>query len=80
MVPNPKVDIASGRVDDSRSVSQKNSQSEFFCETDQKSTMLPQAKRPSGLAPGQNQSHRVTREYECFINGPGEGIYKHETC
>jgi agmatine deiminase len=26
----------------------------------QKSTMLPQAKRPSGLAPGRNQRHRVT--------------------
>jgi hypothetical protein len=39
----------------------KNSQSEFFCEQDQKSTMLPQAKRPSGLAPGRNQRHRVTR-------------------
>jgi hypothetical protein len=31
---------------------------------DKKRTMLPQAKRPSGLAPGRNQRHRVTREYD----------------
>jgi hypothetical protein len=39
-------DIASGRAEDSRSFSQKNSQSEFFCEKDKKSTMLPQAILP----------------------------------
>jgi hypothetical protein len=35
--------FASGRAEDSRSFSQKNSHCEFFCEKDQKSTMLPQA-------------------------------------
>jgi hypothetical protein len=36
----------SGRVEDSRSFSQKNSLCEFFCEKDKKSTMLPQAILP----------------------------------
>jgi hypothetical protein len=60
-VPPLEVDIASGRVEDSRSFSQKNSQSEFFCEKDKKSTMLPQASQvPSDQKPGLN-THRVTR-------------------
>jgi hypothetical protein len=42
-VTDPEKHFASGRVEDSRSCSQKNSQSEFFCEQDKKSTMLPQA-------------------------------------
>jgi len=59
-IPGLVADIASGRVEDSRSFSQKHSQRECFCEKDQKSTMLPQANRPSGLAPGRNQRHRVS--------------------
>jgi hypothetical protein len=39
----------------------KNSQSECFCEKDKQRTMLPQANRPPGLAPGRNQRHRVSR-------------------
>jgi hypothetical protein len=37
--------FASGRAEDSRSFAQKNSQGEFFCAKDKKSTMLPQANR-----------------------------------
>jgi hypothetical protein len=59
-IPGLVADIASGRVEDSRSFSQKNSQREFFCEKDKQRTMLPQANRSSGLAPGRNQRHRVT--------------------
>jgi hypothetical protein len=59
-VTDPEVDIASGRVEDSRSFSQKNSQSEFFYEKAKECTMLPQAKWPSGLVPGRNQRDRVS--------------------
>jgi hypothetical protein len=45
-VPPPEVDIASGRVEDSRSFSQKHSRCECFWEKDKQRTMLPQAKRP----------------------------------
>jgi len=45
-IPGLVADIASGRVEDSRSCSQKNSQGEFFCEQDKNSTMLPQAILP----------------------------------
>jgi hypothetical protein len=48
-IPGLVADIASGRAEKTRSFSQKNSQSEFFCEKDKQSTMLPQANRPSGL-------------------------------
>jgi hypothetical protein len=47
-------------VEDSRSCSQKNSQSEFFCEQNKKRTMLPQAHRASGQSPDRNNLHRVT--------------------
>jgi DNA-binding Xre family transcriptional regulator len=42
-VPDPQAGFASGRVEDSRSFSQKNSRREFFCEKGKKCTMLPQA-------------------------------------
>jgi hypothetical protein len=44
-IPGLTGDIASGRAEDSRSFSQKNSQREFFCEKEKRSTMLPQANR-----------------------------------
>jgi hypothetical protein len=60
-VTDQETDWAADRVADSRSLSQKNSHCEFFCDKDKKSTALPEAKRPSGLAPGRSQCHRVTR-------------------
>jgi hypothetical protein len=45
-VVDPEERCASSRAEEARSVSQKNSPGEFFCETDKKCTMRPQAILP----------------------------------
>jgi len=45
-VVDPEERCASSRAEEARSVSQKNSHGEIFCETDKKRTTLPQAILP----------------------------------
>jgi hypothetical protein len=45
-IPRLAEDSTSGRAEEARSFSQKNSLSEFFCEKEKRSTMLPQANLP----------------------------------
>jgi hypothetical protein len=46
-VTDPKERWASGRAEGTRSFSHKNSQREFLCEKEKRSTMLPQANQAS---------------------------------
>jgi hypothetical protein len=60
-MPGLVADIVSGRVEDSRSCSQKNSQREFFCEQE---TNVPCCRRRICRSPGETpglMNHRVSR-------------------